>query len=143
VKRSPRLSFLMAIALLPACGTEPTPPLEGLWSGSEPGRGNHWELRFRDEGGGVIGRATEKLSGTVITYFDVPVTGRYPRVQFETGPLTGPLSPIFANQHALFVGALRSKCPGRDRSCIIGTVTKFDGTQVLSSDTVEFYRLAE
>jgi hypothetical protein len=143
VKRSTRLGFMMTLALLAACGTEPTQPLEGLWIGFEPGRFNHWEIRFRDEGGGVIGRAKESLGGHIM-YSDVPVTGLYPRVQFETGFLNDPLDPPdLANRHAVFVGALRSKCPGDDGPCVIGTVTKFSGARVLSSDTVEFHRAAE
>ena len=130
----------MALALLRACGTEPTPPLEGLWFGSEEGRFNHWEIRFRDEGGGVIGRAKENRSG-FITYLDVPVTGRYPRVQFETGAPNGPsVPPGFEDDRAVFVGALPSECPDGDRPCIVGTVTTFDGPQLVRSETVKFFR---
>lgn len=129
----------MALALLPACGTEPTPPLEGLWIGSEEGRFNHWEIRFRDEGGGVVGRAKESLSGFIM-YLDVPVTGRSPRVQFEGAPNGPRVPPGLEDDHAVFVGALRSPCPGDDRPCIVGTVTKFDGARVVRSETVEFFR---
>jgi hypothetical protein len=134
-----RVLAVLALAAAAGCANEPDPPLEGLWVASA-GRGVHWNMTFRDEGGGVIGRASYILDRAVFS--DAPVYGPYPEVHWDVRvdrPVTAPASLPLTSRF-VFSGRVRPNCSDQGDPCIRGTAEYFADGRPVSSTPLEFYR---
>jgi hypothetical protein len=84
--RGPAWISIAAACLIGACGHSQTYSMDGAWIRGGVS-GDHFGiivLLLREEDGRVTGTACRTSSGHLI-FRDVPVTGRYPRLTFESG----------------------------------------------------------